>query len=107
MIVLHASFINCANCPPVDGDESLLLLPRTDRGGYFEGVLPILKAEQQTMSTVTVFVGLDYHKNSIQVCIMDRTGKVLVNRRCPNRVMALVELVAGFGHEVFAAVEAS
>jgi len=59
------------------------------------------------MSKVTVFVGLDYHKDSIQVCIMDHAGKVLSNRKCPNRLMALVELVAAFGNEVFAAVEAS
>src|SRR5208337_3469892 len=36
------------------------------------------------MSKVTVYVGLDYHKDSIQVCTMDAAGKVLVNRSCRN-----------------------
>ena len=57
------------------------------------------------MSKVTVYVGLDYHKDSIQVCIMDPTGKVLANRRCTNQVEALVALVGGFGDDVHAAVE--
>ena len=57
------------------------------------------------MSKVTVYVGLDYHKDFIQVCVMDRCGKILANRRCKNQVQALVELVATFGDEVHAAVE--
>jgi transposase len=57
------------------------------------------------MSKVTVYVGLDYHKDSIQVCVMDRAGTILANRRCPNHVEALVGLVARFGDEVHAAVE--
>jgi hypothetical protein len=31
------------------------------------------------MSKVTVFVGLDYHQDSVQVCVMDRTGALLTN----------------------------
>lgn len=58
------------------------------------------------MSKVPVYVGLDYHKDSIQVCLMDRSGKILTNRSCPNRAEAIVALVAGFGHEVHAAIEA-
>ena len=57
------------------------------------------------MSKVTVYVGLDYHKDFIQVCVMDRSGQILANRRCKNQVQALVELVATFGDEVHAAVE--
>jgi transposase len=57
------------------------------------------------MSKVTVYVGLDYHKDSIQVCVMDRAGKILANRPCINQVEALVRLVAGFGDDVHAAVE--
>ena len=41
------------------------------------------------MSKVTVFGGLDYHKDSIQVCVMDHTGQMLANRRCTNHVEAL------------------
>src|SRR5262245_17351723 len=57
------------------------------------------------MSKVTVYVGLDYHKDSIQVCIMDRAGKILANRRCGNQVGDLVGLVARFGADVRAAIE--
>lgn len=58
------------------------------------------------MSKVTVSVGLDYHKDSIQVCVMDPTGKVLANRACPNDANALDLLVAFFGADVRAAIEA-
>ena len=57
------------------------------------------------MSKVTVYVGLDYHKDCIQVCVMDCCGPILANRRCQNQVQALVELVATWGDEVHAAVE--
>ena len=59
------------------------------------------------MSKLTVFVGLDYHKDSIQVCVMDRAGTILANRRCPNRVDALLAAVAPFGDDIRAAVESS
>ena len=92
---------------PVDGDESLLLLLRHNRSVYPEGVhYPIFRAEQQAMSKVTVFVGLDYHKDSIQVCVMDPSGKILVNRSCPNRAEAVVALVGPYGQDVHAALEA-
>jgi transposase len=58
------------------------------------------------MSKVTVYVGLDYHKDSIQVCIMDASGKILANRPSPNQAEALVKLVASFGDDVRAALEA-
>src|SRR5215470_2000349 len=58
------------------------------------------------MSKVTVYVGLDYHKDSIQVCIMDQSGQVLANRSCANDAKALVLLVAFFGDHVRAAIEA-
>jgi transposase len=58
------------------------------------------------MSKVTVYVGLDYHKASIQVCVMDPAGKILANRSCPNQAEALVQLVATFGDDVRAAIEA-
>ena len=58
------------------------------------------------MSKVTVYVGLDYHKDSIQVCIMDTAGKILANRSCSNQAKAVVALVAAHGQDVHAAVEA-
>ena len=31
------------------------------------------------MANVTRFVGLDYHKDSVQVCVLDPDGKRLAN----------------------------
>ncbi len=36
------------------------------------------------MNVSTIFVGLDYHQASVQVCVEDSTGRVLLNRRCRN-----------------------
>jgi transposase len=58
------------------------------------------------MSKVTVFVGLDYHKDSVQVCIMDQAGQVLANRKCPNDAAELALTVAFFGDHVRGAIEA-
>jgi len=45
------------------------------------------------MTKVTVFVGLDYHQDSVQVCVMDRDGSVLTNRRCANAWEAIRAVV--------------
>lgn len=58
------------------------------------------------MSKVTVYVGLDYHKDSIQVCVMDSSGTILANRAVRNRTEAVVALVAAHGQDVRAAIEA-
>jgi transposase len=71
-----------------------------------EEVTPSLRAEQRTMSKVTVFVGLDYHKDSIQVCVMDASGTVLLNRSCRNDAQAVAERVAPHGDHVRGAIEA-
>jgi Transposase len=57
------------------------------------------------MSKVTVFVGLDYHKDSVQVCAMDRDGKVLINRSRPNDSNAIAVLVASRVDNVRAAID--
>lgn len=57
------------------------------------------------MSTVTVYTGLDYHQDSIQVCVMDASNKVLANRRLPNHTGAVVAMVAAYGNDVRAAIE--
>lgn len=49
------------------------------------------------MSSVAVFVGLDYHSESIQVCVMTEDGRTLRNRRVPNEVGHVVECVRGGG----------
>lgn len=53
-----------------------------------------------------VFVGLDYHKAFVQVCVMDRSGQVLANRRCHNITTEIVRCVHGYGRQVQAAIEA-
>lgn len=57
------------------------------------------------MTTVRVFVGLDYHVAFVQVCILGGDGQVLCNQRCDNDWRALAELVARHGQTVEAAVE--
>lgn len=49
------------------------------------------------MSTVPVFVGLDYHQDSIQVCVLDQQGKVLLNRSAANDCRELSRLVQPLG----------
>src|SRR4030067_317422 len=58
------------------------------------------------MTRVTVFVGLDYHQDSVQVCVMDREGLVLANRRCANSSRTIRAVVHRYGRHVRAAIEA-
>lgn len=59
------------------------------------------------MASVPVYVGLDYHQDSIQVCVMDANAKVLLNRSCDNDVAAVEELIASVGGSVrLVAIEA-
>jgi transposase len=46
------------------------------------------------MSMVPCYVGLDYHDDSIRVCVIDEEGVVLLNRNVPNNP-ALVMLAVG------------
>jgi transposase len=57
------------------------------------------------METVPVYVGLDYHSKSVQVCVVDRTGGVLVNRRCGNSIAEVVSAVCPAWRVERAAVE--
>jgi transposase len=58
------------------------------------------------MSTVPVFVSLDYHQSTIQVCVMNAGGIVLLNCACENRWPAVVEKVLSAGVPVRVAIEA-
>ena len=49
------------------------------------------------MSNVPVFVGLDYHQDSIQVCVLDQQGKVLLNRSAGNDCQELAQMVQPLG----------
>ena len=61
------------------------------------------------MSIVTLekfFVGLDYHQNSVQVCVLDGQGKVLLNRSCPNTWQTIAAVAQRYGQQIEAAIEA-
>lgn len=45
------------------------------------------------MQTTLVYIGLDYHNRSVQVCVLDQQGGVLANRRCGNSVAEIAGLV--------------
>lgn len=53
-----------------------------------------------------VYVGIDYHRNPLQVAVKDPTGRTLTNRRCSNDVEAVLELVAKHGRVGKVAIEA-
>jgi len=54
-----------------------------------------------------VFVGLDYHQKVIQACVMDQNRKIFVNESVDNDPAAVLRVVAPFGNNVHAAIEAS
>ena len=58
------------------------------------------------MARILVFAGLDYHQESIQVCVVDRAGRVLCNRSCANRWQEVVRLAERHGQVARAAIEA-
>lgn len=58
------------------------------------------------MSTVTVFVGLDYHQDSVQVSVLDPAGNQLLNRGCRNDWEQIVKLTEPLGVVKRVAIEA-
>lgn len=57
-------------------------------------------------SNVETFVGLDYHQETIQVCVMRKDGKVLKNRACLNDWRKVREVVGPRRQNVSVAIEA-
>jgi hypothetical protein len=51
------------------------------------------------MDSGTVFVGLDYHSASVQVCVLDDRGRVLSNRPCANDAAAIRARAAVISHD--------
>ncbi len=47
------------------------------------------------MVTITRFLGLDYHQDSVQVCVMDAEGNTLTNRSVPNSWRSIGAVVGG------------
>ncbi|MDX9754236.1 MAG: IS110 family transposase [bacterium] len=58
------------------------------------------------MDRIALFVGLDYHKDSIQVCVLNKKGIVLANKKSRNDRKELVQLVNRYGIVKGAAIEA-
>jgi len=59
------------------------------------------------MFNLPIFVGLDYHQKSIQVCVMNQKRKILANVTVANDPDAVHRVVAPFGSNVHVAIEAS
>lgn len=57
------------------------------------------------MSKIPVFVGLDYHQSSVQVCVLDRDGTVLGNRSCANQREAIQKQAERYGKIMGVAIE--
>jgi transposase len=57
------------------------------------------------MMNLPIFVGLDYHQDSIQVCILNGQGQATCNRDCPNEAQAVIGLVERYGNTVSLALE--
>jgi transposase len=57
-------------------------------------------------NTIPIFVGLDYHMNSIQVCVMNEDGQTMVNRSVPNDWQSIVQTVGQQHTRILAAIEA-
>ena len=58
------------------------------------------------MSSVPVFVGIDYHQDSVQVCVLDSSGKKLTNRSVKNDATAVAAVAVRHGRPARVAVEA-
>ena len=58
------------------------------------------------MCNLPLFVGLDYHQDSIQVCVLNRQGDVLLNRSASNDCDQLAKLVNPLGQVERVGIEA-
>ena len=58
------------------------------------------------MSNLPVFVGLDYHQDSIQVCVLDPDGNVLLNRSAKNDCQEVTRIVQPLGRVQHVGIEA-
>lgn len=58
------------------------------------------------MSSVTTFVGLDYHQDSVQVCVLDQQGEMLANRSVDNDAAAVARAASRHGRPRRLAIEA-
>ena len=59
-----------------------------------------------TRDNEMVYVGVDYHRDPLQVAVKSADGRPLANRRCANDVSSVVALVSRHGRVSKVAVEA-
>ena len=58
------------------------------------------------MNRIPVYVGLDYHSKSVQVCVMDQAGKILCNRRQESLLPDVISTIEPLGDVQRVAIEA-
>jgi transposase len=58
------------------------------------------------MASIPVFVGLDYHQDSVQVCVLSAEGKRLFNRSVSNDAGLIAEIANRYGRPQRLAIEA-
>ena len=58
------------------------------------------------MEQSPVYVGLDYHQHSVQVCVVDASGRILRNRSVGNFLCEIAGVVSGLGTVARVTVEA-
>jgi len=58
------------------------------------------------MSSIPVFAGLDYHQDSVQVCVLNEDGKVLINRSLKNEATLIDSVCRRFGEPQRIGIEA-
>jgi len=58
------------------------------------------------MSSIATFVGLDYHQDSVQVCVLDIEGKQLANRSVANDGAVVERVATQYGQPERVAIEA-
>lgn len=58
------------------------------------------------MGSISVFVGLDYHDETIRVCVMTAAGEMRFNRDMKNDPRAIAELIGELGTPESVAIEA-
>lgn len=58
------------------------------------------------MSIIPVFVGLDYHQDSVQVCVLDSEGLMVCNRSVANDASTIKRVIKPHGEPERVAIEA-
>jgi transposase len=65
--------------------------------GYFWNFKTKTLRGATSMTSIPVFVGLDYHQDSVQVCVLDEDGSQLVNRSVRNESETIRRLISRHG----------